>query len=62
MQEAIQELREAIALCQCAEDAATEDHIRTTLGVAVGSLCFVAKELEYLQREAAGERTEASGM
>ena len=61
MQEIIQELREAIALCQCAEDAATEDHIKTTLGVVNGCLCFVAKELEYLQREAAGEPTRAQG-
>lgn len=60
MQEAIQELRNAIALCQCAEDATTEDHIKTTLGVANGCLCFVVKELEYLQREAAGEPPEAS--
>lgn len=62
MQDIISELKEAVAVCQCAEDAATESHIKTTLGVVNGCLCFVVKELEYLQREAAGEPTDDPGM
>lgn len=62
MQDALNVLKEAVALCQCAEDAATEDHIKITLGVVNGCLCFVVKELEYLQREAAGEPTDDPGM
>lgn len=46
MQNIISELKEAIAVCQCAEDAATESHIKTTLGVVNGTLLAVIAELE----------------
>ncbi len=46
MQDILNELREAVAVCQCAEDAATEDHIKTTLGVVNGTLLAVIAELE----------------
>lgn len=46
MQHIIDDLREAVSICQCAEDAATEDHIKTTLGVVNGTLLAVIAELE----------------
>ena len=46
MQDIISELKEAIAVCQCAEDAATERHIKTTLGVVNGTRLAVIAELE----------------
>lgn len=46
MQDILNELREAVAVCQCAEDAATENHIKITLGLANGMLLAVIAELE----------------
>lgn len=42
------DLQEAIAVNQCAEDSATEGHIKKALGVVNGSLLNVAGELIYL--------------
>lgn len=38
-------LREAIALLQCCEDASSENHIKTALGVAVGMLLGVQDDI-----------------
>lgn len=42
------ELQEAIAVNQCAEDSAKEDHIKKTLGVVNGTLLNVVGELKYM--------------
>lgn len=47
--EILTELREAVSISQCAEDATAEKHIKTALGVVNGTLLNVIIELEYLQ-------------
>lgn len=46
MTDIIDELKETVAIAQCCEDAATEDHVRITLGVVNGMLLAVIAELE----------------
>lgn len=43
--EAYDTLQEAVALLQCAVDASNEEHIRTTVGIAVGMLLGVSRDL-----------------
>lgn len=56
MQHIIDNLREAVSICQCAEDASTEKHIRLALGAANGSILAVIMELEYMQSKADGKK------
>lgn len=56
MQHIIDDLREAVSICQCAEDASTEKHIRLALGAANGSILAVIMELEYMQSKADGKK------
>ena len=38
-------LRGAIAILQCAEDASNEEHVRTTIGLAVGMLLGIQGDI-----------------
>ena len=44
--ELMEELQTALSVCQCAEDAATEEHIKRALAFVNGTLCTVKLELE----------------
>ena len=47
--ELLEDLQTALSVCQCAEDATTEEHIKRALGFVNGTLCTVKVTLEGFQ-------------
>lgn len=48
------ELQEVIAINQCAEDSATEKHVKAALGVVNGYLLNIVRELDYMKARMEG--------
>lgn len=45
LKELASELKEALSVCQCAEDSTTEDHVKGALGFVNQTLCTVMLSL-----------------
>ena len=46
IKELLEELQTALSVCQCAEDATTEEHVKRALEFVNGTLCAVKLTLE----------------